>query len=932
MESFLATVARRLRADHPSDLEQVIVVFNNRRSGLFLRQQFTEQSDSPLFLPQIIGIDDLVSQLGRLEIVPNEFLLFELFDIHRALAGEERKFETFEEFISFGDMLLSDFSEIDLYCVDARQLFENLHDEKALSEWNPEAGALTPFQEKYLSFYKSLYHYYDQLHKRLSSQGKAYSGMAYRTVAENISTLADNLECSHIYFVGFNALSECEMRIIQQYVRMGRGTFLPDGDDYYLSDPNQEAGNFLRKYRQKFPAAGAFHNHFSEGEKDITLISCPENLLQCKYAGDILHQLNQQEGESFVKQTALVLADESLLIPTLNSLPPNVCHANVTMGFPFPNTAVHSLMLKLFSLHQQRRGTKYHYKDLQDLLTDYCLAPILHTGTLYGNLLKKFSDSHIIYADVASLKELCQPLRCTLEPIEFLFTEEAPDPDTFLALTHKLIQLIYLNKTLEHNRKEKEALACLLQIVEHFQELQQKYHFVQSLSVLLKIYSRIAKRRTVAFYGEPLQGLQILGMLETRNLDFKRVILLSANEGTIPASRSTNTLIPYTLKRAFHIPTYHEKDAVYAYNFYHLLQRAEEIYILYHTESDGMGKGEPSRFVMQVRNELAQRYPDHIHLHEKVLSAANQATRSLPKDSHEKDDATCQRLIEMAKNGFSPSALNKYRGCPLKFYYENVLLIKEPTEMHEDIDQSEMGTCIHAILSKIYSGDADHHVRKETLLHQLENLDELTRQVFEEEGFSNYQREGRSHFLESVIKTQVTKFVQGEIRQLEKGCQIKILGLERTLEQSLSMSDESLRKNALIIGTADRIDNTDGFVRVIDYKSGSVTDSELNVAAGELNPMKIPDKWFQVMTYSWLYDKTKESSQPLLPGILPLQRLNAQLLPVTWGKALPTKEHLAKFEVALKNVVSDILNPAIPFFANHDSSLCKYCPFAETCK
>ena len=932
MESFLATVARRLRAAHPTDLEQVLVVFNNRRSGLFLRQQFTEQDDNPFFLPQIIGIDDLVARLGCMEIVPNEFLLFELFDIHRSLEGEDRKFESFEEFISFGDMLLSDFSEIDLYCVDAQQLFRNLHEDKVLREWNPETGTFTSFQEKYLSFYKSLYHYYEQLHERLSKQGKAYSGMAYRKVAENISTLADNLDCAHVYFVGFNALSECEMRIIQQYVRSGRGTFLPDGDDYYLSDSNQEAGYFLNKYRHQFPDIANFPNHFSEGKKDITLISCPENLLQCKHAGEILHQMSQPEGESFVKQTALVLADESLLIPALNSLPPEVRHANVTMGFPFPNTAVHSLMLKLFSLQQQRRGEKFYHKDIQDLLTDYCLAPILHTETLYGTLLQTLADNHIIYADKASLAELCQSLGCNLDPLAFLFTEEAPDPDTFLSLTHKLIQLIYTGKSLEHNRKEKEALACLLQIIEHFQELQQKYHFVQSLSVLLKIYNRLAKRRTVPFYGEPLQGLQILGVLETRNLDFKRVILLSANEGTIPASRSSNTLIPYALKRDNHIPTYHEKDAVYAYNFYHLLQRAEEVYILYHTESEGMGKGEPSRFVLQVRNELAKRYPDHIHLHEKVLSVPNPPAQSVPKETREKDDATCRRLKEMAQKGFSPSALNKYRGCPMKFYYENVLSIKAPTEMHEDIDQSEMGTCIHAILAKIYSGDDDHIVRKETLQRQLDKLDELTRQVYEEEGFSNYSREGRSHFLESVIKMQVTKFVQGEIRRLEKGGHIEILGLERTLEHSLSMPETSLLKEALIIGTADRIDSSDGYVRVIDYKSGSVLESELTVAAGDLDPMKIPDKWFQVMTYSWLYDKTGENSLPLLPGIFPLQRLNAQLIHATWGKNIPTRAQLTGFEKILKTVVADILNPAIPFVANHDSSLCKYCPFAETCK
>ena len=932
MDSFLATVARQLRADHPTDLDQVTVVFNNRRSGLFLRQRFSQLSEDPLFLPQIIGIDELVTWLGHQEIVPNEFLLFELFDIHQTIAGKERKFESFEEFISFGDMMLADFSEIDLYCVDARQLFENLHDEKALGEWNPEIGTLTPFQEKYLTFYKSLYHYYSQLHQRLDEQHKAYSGMAYRKVAENIASLADQIDCSHIYFVGFNVLSECEMRIIQHYVRQGRGTFLADGDDYYFSDPSQEAGTFLRRYRKIFPGIGNFPSHFSHGHKNITLVNCPENLLQCKYAGEILHRLSLQSEKGTLEQTALVLADESLLLPALNSLPAKVCHANVTMGFPFINTAVHALMLKLFSLHQQRKGKSFYHKDIQDLLTDYCLTPILHSENLYGKLLQKLADNHIIFADKESLTALCQSLDCSLEPLDFLFSEEPPDPDRLLDMSRQLILLIYGSKALEKNRKEKEALACLLQIIEHFQELQEKYRFVQSLPVLLKIYTRMARRRTVPFYGEPLQGLQILGVLETRNLDFKRVVLLSANEGTIPSSHSSNTLIPYSLKKAFNIPTYHEKDAVYAYNFYHLMQHADEMYILYHTESDGMGKGEPSRFVLQVRNELAKRYPDNIHLHEEVLSATNHTPQSLRADAHAKDPATCSRLVEMARNGFSPSALNKYRGCPLKFYYENVLGIKESTEMHEDIDQSEMGTCIHAILSKIYSTDADHIIRKETLLHHLEHLNELTREVLAEQGFSDYRQEGRSHFLESVIKTQVSKFVQGEIRRLEQGASIKILGLERTLEHSLPMPESSLADKALVKGTADRIDISDGFVRVIDYKSGKVDERELKIGPGEPEPTKIPDKWFQVMTYSWLYHKTGENSHPLLPGIIPLQRLDSRLLNVTWGNDIPSRQQMGDFESILQSVVADILDPSLDFVANHDSKLCAYCPFAETCQ
>ena len=246
METFLEEVAQQLRKNHPHNLDQVTVIFNNRRSGLFLRRHFASMEGQPFFLPRIIGIDELISELGGLTIVPNEYLLFELFDIHRHLEHGNEKYTCFEDFISFGEMMLADFSEIDLYCVDAQRLFNNLHDIKAIEKWNIETGRPTPFQENYLAFYQSLYQYYTQLHQRLLDRRQAYGGMAYRYVAENIDTLLPNLDDHYYYFVGFNAVSACEERIIRRYLLQGNSDFITDGDPYYCDDPAQEAGHFLR--------------------------------------------------------------------------------------------------------------------------------------------------------------------------------------------------------------------------------------------------------------------------------------------------------------------------------------------------------------------------------------------------------------------------------------------------------------------------------------------------------------------------------------------------------------------------------------------------------------------------------------------------------------------------------------------------------------
>lgn len=936
METFLAEVAQKLRANHPNDLDQVTVVFNNRRSGLFLRRQFAAIADKPFFLPNIMGIDELIAQLGGLRIVPNEFLLFELFHIHCAIGGENRKFPTFEEFISFGDMMLADFSEIDLYCVDAEQLFSNLHELKSIGEWDVETGELTEFQKRYLEFYKSLYKYYDTLRQRLFSQGKAFGGMAYRYVAENIESLATQGPKNKIYFVGFNALSASESLIIRHYVRMGMGELITDGDAYYFNNKDQEAGHFLRKHKEEgFPTNYEYTDHFANSQKQVTIVSCPENVLQCKYAGQLLADQVRNNPDNPIEQTAIVLADESLLMPTLNALPPEIKTANITMGYPFQSTAVNSLIDKLFSLHQRRKQELFYHQDILDILSDHGIANILGISNIHARLTSQLSQQHIIYASADEIGSLCQKMGGDASSIAYVFSTAAPTPDEFLAIVSQLVKQLYAAKVYDHDPKEREALACLWEIVQHFQELQSEYHFVDNLNVLNKIYTRLAKRRSVAFYGEPLKGLQILGVLETRNLDFKRVILVSANEGTIPSGRTNNTLIPYNLKVAFGIPTFHDKDAVYAYNFYRLLQRADQIHLLYSTDSESMGKGSPSRFILQVRRELAMAYPNNIILHEQVLSAPNNAYDVSTIISHPKTEPIIHRISEISSKGFSPSALNKYRNCPLRYYYENVLGVKESDAVSEDLERNELGSYIHAVLERIYTQGKGTPLSADTIQQSLDHIDELLNQVLEQQFHHGRSHLGRNHYLESVAKVQITKFLKTELEQLKHGIPITILGLEEELSHQITLTINGHPYRATIAGIADRIDRWKEIIRIIDYKSGHVEKKDLDVKSAEPEWDKVPDKWFQVMLYTWLYQADHHTDTPHLAGIYPLGHLGAEFMPAFWEKEqFLTPQHLDTFEQMLFQLVSDILNPEIPFVASYNPKKlnCKYCPFLETCQ
>lgn len=931
MQTFLSEIANRIQREHPTNLNQVTIVFNNRRSGLFLRRQFAQMDNNSFFLPHIIGMDQFIHDLGNLEIIPNEFLLFELFDIHRKIDSSEHRLENFDEFISFGDLMLNDFSEIDLYCVNAQTLFSNLHDIKSIGEWDIETGRLTPFQEKYLAFYKALYTYYSQLHERLLAKHQAYGGMAYRYVAENIDILSKS-DTRFLYFVGFNALSTSEEKIISYYIKRGYGQYLPDGDPYYYNNLEQEAGHFLRKHFPLSNTPTPFENHFTQNHKEITIVSCPENIAQCKYTGDLIAKQLNNESNDTIEQTAIILADESLLLPTLNALPKEISNANVTMGYPFTSTSCNSLILKLFYLYQHAQNNKFYHHDISDILTDPLISQTLIPHHTYKQYEQTIINEHIVYTDFDFINQHLKILGSDITPIDFIFSKPSPTPDEFIAITTQIAEFLHTNIS-SNNKKEREALSCLTEIIQYFQELQQQYHYIDSIDTLLKIYLRLSQKISVPFYGEPLLGLQILGVLETRNLDFKRVILLSANEGILPSGKTPNTLIPYNLKCAFGIPTFHEKDAVYAYNFYRLIQRAEEVFILYSTESDGMGKGEHSRFIQQIRDELSKTYPNNIKIHEEVLSSTNHLPQTSLPDTFQKTPAIIQQLHKIAQLGFSPSALNKYRNCPLEYYYENVLHLQEVEDNTENIEQNELGTYIHNILQNVYSLDSDCNIRINTLQQAINDIDNLLTQTI-----NNYFQHGRSHLgrnhlLESIAKTQVTNFLQDEIKRIENGHTIRILGLEKKLERPLTIEVNGLTETVKITGIADRIDLCDGLIRVIDYKSGKVKEADVKVQKSDPTPHDIPDKWFQLMQYSWLYRPYANNDEPLVSGIFPLGNLHSELLEAQWDKTrLMTDQQIANFELMLKKIIEEILNPQIPFIANHASGSCSYCPLKEICK
>lgn len=935
MEPFLKQVAERLIKEHPEDLSGVTVVFNNRRSGLFLRKHLATIKQKSFFLPKTIGIDELISSYCPKEIVKHEFLLFELFNIHCKIGGESRKYATFADFIPFGELMLSDFSEIDMYLADAKQIFQNLYDIKEIESWGVEGKNNSPHLSEYLQFYKSLYTYYTAFREQLAEQNKAYTGMAYREVAENIDKILDTNAIKDVYFVGFNALSECELKIIKTFVDRGLAQYITDGDEYYFAHNKQEAGRFLHKHRQHFSAIGNYPNHFAQSNKNITIVNCPEELLQVKYAGETLSKIidtENPESKHHLEETAIVLADESMLIPMLNSLPDVAKPVNITMGYPFIHTSIYTLSLKILSLYQRAKNGRFYYQDIIDVVSDNIISNILGIRYIYYKINPIFSKQKLIYLTPEALSETFQKIDCKIDTLDFLFSNTDPIPDDFCKLCRALAGMILEKEILDDQPKEQEALNGFLEIVNYLEKIQQQYHYIDNWNTLQKIYTRIAQRHSISFYGEPLTGLQILGMLETRNLDFKKLIILSANEGVLPAGKGSNTLIPLNLKSHFHIPTYNEKDAIFAYHFYRLLQRTEEVYLVYNSKADALGKGEPSRFIRQIESELCKNYPNNITLRHEVISVINhqpqQEMTTIPKS-----EQVMEKLDKIAQRGFSPTALNCYRKCHLKFYYEYVLSVKTPKTAQEDLDQSEFGTLVHKILQDLHPNDGNGQLTIEHLQESIKNIESIIDQAFDSMYSTELSKEGKNHFLKQVAKKQIVGCLNKEIKYLKSGYDIFIKLLECELSGNITINQGNNTKTVTISGQSDRIDLANNTLRVIDYKSGHTAPKELALKADNLD--KASDKWFQVMHYAWLFnqdERRRTLPQNMLSGIYPLGSLKSDFLPVSFnGNETLSQEAFDAYESLLRDLLEELFDPQTPFSPTSQESNCTYCPFKELC-
>ena len=908
MQSFLSKVVLEVLNNTKTTFQNTIFVLPSQRACVFGKQEFVKQIGKATFLPEFISIENYIQDIAGLKQADQVQLLFEFYSIYKK-ETPVKEIESFDVFSQWASIVLQDFNEIDRHLVDSKDLFLYLRDINRLNNWEPN----TRLTKNYFSFFERLHTYYDSFYKYLLSKGVGYQGLIYREAEANIEHYLGNNQDKHIVLVGFNALNKAEEFIFQELLESGLASIYWDVDSSYLNGTT-ETGLFLRKYKQNWTYFDKekfnwVEDHFEKSEQKIHLVAASKNVSQLKYVGELL-----AKKESF-ENTVLVLADESLLSLAMNSLPEKVEKINVTMGLSLKEIPISNFFNSIFKLYlnqgklQLKEKGLFYYKDVLNVFNHPAFSLLSGGEVDYTSIIGK--GNYIFLGSDQILKHTKED---QVSLIELLFAKEHLSVDSILAL-FKEICLILKEKLDSFGL---EQVFRFYTVVQQIETLNAKFGHIQNLKCLHQFFNQLVKNEKLAFQGEPLEGLQLMGMLETRALDFETVIITSMNEGVLPASKSDTSFIPLDVKSQFNLPTYKEKDAIFSYHFYRLLHRAKEVYLVYNTEKDVYGSGEKSRFLTQL--EIHRK-----DLHQQLISSRmTQDSKALKVI--EKTEDLVKKLHLLAQTGISPSSLGTYLNNPIDFYYQRILKIRDVEEVEETVAVNTMGTVIHEALEHLYIPYVGEELNVSILKKMKALSDKTVALKFKKEYPNGDLSTGKNKLILEVSKRYVTRFLNMEMEELNKGRSIEIVALEQKLEVMLDV--DGLDFPVKIGGTVDRIDRVDGVLRILDYKTGMVKAGDLRML--DFSVMKEGYKYsksLQVMLYVYLYCTLNsiDYANEIEAGIVSFKNLNSGFLKMNFAAPRSydhqiTKERMDDFIFELKEILKEIFNPEIPFTENPDKA------------
>ena len=954
MSTFLEIVAHDLYKRIGNDLSRTAVVFPNKRASLFFSEHLAKQASTPVWSPSYISIQQLFTSLSSLKIGDPIRLVCELYKVY---CHETQSKESLDDFYYWGELLISDFDDVDKNMADATQLFSNLQELKELEDLSylstDQQEAIRQFfsnfsmeksselKQHFSEIWNKLGAIYQHYRHNLKELDIAYEGMLYRDIIEHLDI--NRLPYDHLAFVGFNVLSRVETTLFSRLQEAGKALFYWDYDTSYTTLPHEatipyshEAGEFILRNMQLFPnALSKEHFHQMQQPKQITYIASPTENAQARYIPQWYTRLKSIGKE---KENAVVLCNESLLLPVLHALPEGVQHINITMGFPLSQTPIFSFINALTDLqtigYDVNNG---HY------IYESVIAFLRHPYT------RQLSDVAISIERELTIKNRFFPLPSELKADTFLNKAFTPVTSN-QALCSYLLKMLLEVTTLFRNEKGKEEVDFFSQL--YRESLFKSYTIINRILTLIqqgdlnvktltlcKLLKRIFGGASIPFHGEPAIGLQIMGVLETRNLDFKNLLLLSVNEGQLPKTESNASFIPYNLRKAFGLTTIEHKNSVYAYYFYRLIQRAETVTFMYNTSTEGLNRGEMSRFMLQLLTES----PYNITLQQLQAGQSPAHEREIVVD---KTKEIYDFLVENYANPqqeewyISPSALNTYLNCPLSFYFKYVAHIRKPVEVSSEIDNAVFGSIFHEAAEKLYKdltahGNVINASDLEAVQKDKRRLYSYVDNAFKHLFFKIPENERAAYNgTQQINRNVIIRYLENLIRYDLKYVPFTLVDIEKVVTETfvVPMPDKTL--HIKVGGTIDRMDCKDGVLRIIDYKTGGMapkaTDME-SIFKGKHRDHRI----FQTFLYASVM--CHKQAQKVSPGLLLIHRAasNSFTTDIIFNKEKVSDFNLldADFREHLQALLYEIFDRNMPFKQTENRpNACRWCDYSQLCK
>lgn len=962
MKPFLYQVATLFYQQYGAEIHRLAFVFPNRRAGLFFQKYLSEISEKPLFSPSILTINDLFMQLSGKHPADKIQMLFRLYELYKQRSGSS---ESFDEFIYWGEMLLNDFDDIDKYMVDARMLFRNVSDLKSLDDdfnyLSPEQVQAirsfwssfypkgdSPNQQHFLELWEILYDLYAGLRTSLAKDGCGYDGMIFREVVEQLEKEPmSDFPFDRVVFVGLNALSVSEERLLLALQKKGVADFYWDYVGPWVTDPDNKASFFLERNLRLFPSRMELPAT-EPVQAEIRVMGVPSAIGQAKQVYPILQALadEQQLTDESALRTAIVLPDEHLLVPVLNAIPEAIQHINVTMGYPLAGTPVAALMEYILTLQKNIRYIDrvpvFYFRDVLPILNhQYVIAAApeevsqlvkdMTAGNriyVYAADLNRHELLSILFTPVQNTEELSDYLIHVLEALNACLRNNRPNPDD---------EEMISNSTQTAAGIEQEFIFHYFATVNRMKEVMREAKIEMRLDTYFRLLKRMTDLITIPFEGEPLSGLQVMGVLETRALDFDRLIILSMNEGIFPLKKVANSFIPYNLRRGFGLPTYEHQDSVWAYHFYRLIRRAKQVTLLYDTRTTGLQTGEVSRFVHQLRYHYQYPLIDELVVYDVASSA-------VPPISVQKTAEVEKLLSDFLSGGtraLSASAINTYLDCPLKFYFSVLEQIQEEDEITETVERDVFGSILHKVMEDLYAPFKGKLVTADLLKLLRKDQPLLTGTIaraFAELFFKSpvvRSLEGENFLTGEMIRKYAEKILEQDARFTP----FHYIESEKKVRATITLSD---KRAVQLKGFIDRVDSLDRVLRIVDYKTGSgKLEFESVEGLFDKEAKDRPKAVMQVFLYAWMYQQLPEyTGMPIQPAIYYLRTLFQRSFdPVVEqkkgrGKADKVnsfQDFAADFEDKLRQCLDEIFNLDIPFTQTETGKACTYCSFRGLC-